>query len=110
MKIAFSSTGPGLEDLLDPRFARCRYYLVVDMARNETVPVENTSGMACTVRGTAAGNLVVGLQVDAVITGHIGRKASKTLREAGIRVYLGASGRISAALEDFKAGRLREAE
>jgi len=30
MKIAVSSTGPELDDLVDPRFGRCSYYVVVD--------------------------------------------------------------------------------
>lgn len=45
MKIAFSSTGPDLEDLLDPRFGRCRYYLIVDTEKNDALPVENKAGM-----------------------------------------------------------------
>lgn len=41
MKIAVSSTGPGLEDLVDPRFGRCRYYLIVDPETLEYEAVEN---------------------------------------------------------------------
>ncbi len=29
MKIAVSSTGPELQDLVDPRFGRCRYYHIL---------------------------------------------------------------------------------
>ncbi len=41
VKIAVSSTGPGLEDLVDPRFGRCRYYLIVDPETLEYEAVEN---------------------------------------------------------------------
>jgi len=47
--------------------------------------------------------------VDAVLTGHIGRKASAILRSAGVRIYLGASGRVGKAIDNFKAGQYTEA-
>jgi len=46
--------------------------------------------------------------VDCVVTGHIGRKATAALRNAGIRIFLGASGPVQSAIEAFKAGRLEE--
>ncbi len=46
--------------------------------------------------------------MDAVITGHIGRKASAALKGAGVRIFLGASGTVQSALDAFRAGRLEE--
>jgi len=47
MKIAISSTGPDLTDLVDPRFGRCRYYLFIDFdSRSDSQQikaVDNTS-------------------------------------------------------------------
>jgi predicted Fe-Mo cluster-binding NifX family protein len=51
---------------------------------------------------------VAGKSVDTVITGHIGRKATAALKEAGIRIFLGASGTVQSALDAFKAGKLEE--
>lgn len=45
MKIAISSTGPGLNDLVDPRFSRCRYYIFYDMNTGSYESKENTAGM-----------------------------------------------------------------
>ncbi len=59
-------------------------------------------------RGTATGNLVAGENINIVVTGHIGRKAAKVLLEAGVKIYLGASGKVKDALEDFKTGNLEE--
>ncbi|HQM92110.1 MAG TPA: NifB/NifX family molybdenum-iron cluster-binding protein [Syntrophales bacterium] len=59
-------------------------------------------------RGTAAGNQVAGKNVDAVITGHIGRKAADILIHAGVRIFLGASGTVQSALDAFKSGQLEE--
>ncbi len=45
MKIAVSSTGPGLQDLVDPRFSRCRFYLIYDLHTGRHESRENTAGM-----------------------------------------------------------------
>jgi len=46
--------------------------------------------------------------VAAVLTGHIGHKATKALQTAGVKIYVGASGPVQSALDAFKAGRLEE--
>jgi predicted Fe-Mo cluster-binding NifX family protein len=46
--------------------------------------------------------------VDAVLTGHIGRKASALLRATGIRIYLDVSGRVRKAIDNFKDGQYTE--
>jgi predicted Fe-Mo cluster-binding NifX family protein len=45
MKIAVSSTGPDLNDLVDPRFSRCRYYIFYDASTGLHVSTENSAGM-----------------------------------------------------------------
>jgi predicted Fe-Mo cluster-binding NifX family protein len=46
MKVAISSTGPDLMDLVDPRFSRCSFYVFWDMETNEHRAVENTGARA----------------------------------------------------------------
>jgi len=46
--------------------------------------------------------------VDAVLTGHIGRKATKALQTAGVKIYLGASGTLKSAIDAFSGGKLEE--
>jgi len=60
-------------------------------------------------RGTATGNLVAGKDVEAVITGHIGRKSTVVLKNAGIRLYIGAKGTVRDAIGCFRKGTLTEA-
>ncbi len=45
MKIAISSTGLGLNDLVDPRFSHCRYYIFYDSGTGSFESRENTAGM-----------------------------------------------------------------
>ena len=42
MRLAVSSTGPDIADLVDPRFGRCRYYCIVNTENDEFNAVENT--------------------------------------------------------------------
>jgi predicted Fe-Mo cluster-binding NifX family protein len=60
-------------------------------------------------RGTATGNLVAGKKVDAVVTGHIGRKSSGILKDAGVRILQGASGSVRDAVRMYRDGTLTEA-
>ncbi|MCX5834912.1 MAG: hypothetical protein NTV99_10475 [Deltaproteobacteria bacterium] len=46
MKIAISSTGPDLTDLVDPRFSRCSFYVFVDVETSEFQVIENTGARA----------------------------------------------------------------
>lgn len=57
----------------------------------------------------ATGNLVAGHNIDAVITGHIGRKATRILKEAHVKLYTGAKGTVKQAIEVFNEGKLEEA-
>ena len=45
MKIAVSSTGPELQDLVDPRFGRCRYYIIYDPGTGLYLAKSNTANM-----------------------------------------------------------------
>ncbi len=46
------------------------------------------------------------LNVEAVLTGHLGPNAFRALSAAGIKAYTGLQGTVGEAIEEFKAGRL----
>ena len=50
MKLAFSSAGTGIDDQIDPRFGRCRYFVIVD---SETMDFESFENMAAGASGGA---------------------------------------------------------
>jgi len=63
-----------------------------------------TSGGA----GIQAAQMVVNSGVNSVITGNLGPNAADTLAAAGLKTYLGVSGTVREALQQYKSGQLQE--
>ena len=86
-KIAITSEGPALDDLVDPRFGRAAGFVVVDLESMETRYIDNgqTQVMAQGA-GIQAAELMAGAGVSCVLTGFVGPKAFQALSAARIRV------------------------
>jgi predicted Fe-Mo cluster-binding NifX family protein len=108
MRVAVTSQGPDLGSQVDPRFGRCRYFVVVDTESGESTAHDNAQNLnAVQGAGIQAGRTVVDLGVSAVVTGNVGPKAFATLQAGDVEVYLGASGTVGQAIERFSAGQLQ---
>ena len=94
---------------VDPRFGRCRYFVIVDSETKELEVLDNQAAMTSGGAGIQAAQMVVNSGVDAVITGHLGPNAADTLTAAGLKTYLGVTGTVGEALQQYKAGHLQEA-
>ncbi len=105
MKIAVSATAPDLSAQVDPRFGRCRYFVIVDPDSMEFESIENSSASAGGGAGIAAAQLIVGKEVAAVLTGNCGPNAFSVLEAAGIKVMTGVSGTVQEAMASYKAGK-----
>lgn len=107
MKVAFSTSGKSIDDLVDPRFGRCLFFAVIDTGtRALTVYSNNSSGLQGSA-GIQAVQILVDKDVSAVITGHCGPNASLALHRAGIELYEGQGGiSINQAYEKFEKGLL----
>lgn len=109
MRIAISATGTSLDAEVDPRFGRCRHFVVADTETMEFEALENTSQAASGGAGIASAQVVAGKDVKAVLTGNCGPNAYQTLEAAGIQVITGVSGTVRDAIEGYKAGRFEAA-
>jgi predicted Fe-Mo cluster-binding NifX family protein len=108
MKIAVTSTGPGLDAPVDPRFGRAQYILVVDLESMDVEPIENPSVQASGGAGVETAQMVAATGAQAVLTGNVGPNAYYALSAAGLRVYVGASGTARQAIEAYSRGELQE--
>ena len=92
MKIAISAVGQTLDSEVDPRFGRCRYFVIVDPESMQFEAVENSSAMASGGAGISAAQMIAGKSVQAVLTGNCGPNVYQVLSGAGIQVITGVSG------------------
>jgi len=104
MKIAISSAGNDLDSQVDPRFGRCKYFVVVDPDTMEYEAFENSSA-ASGGAGIASGQFITGKGVDSLLTGNCGPNAFNVLEASGIKVITGVSGMIRDVVEGFKSGK-----
>jgi predicted Fe-Mo cluster-binding NifX family protein len=107
MRIAITSTGPTLDADVDPRFGRCRYFIVADPETREFEVIDNEHTMTSGGAGIASGQMIAGKGVKAVLTGNCGPNAHQVLTAAGIQLIAGVSGKIEDAVEAYKSGKLR---
>ena len=104
MKIAITSTGPKLEDKVDPRFGRCRYFILFDTDTNKFEAIENTGAQGMGGVGIQSGQMMSDKEVKIVLTGNCGPNAFSTLQAAGIEVITGAIGMVKEVIDKFKSG------
>ena len=86
MKIAVSSTGPTLDDTVEPRFGRCAYFLIVDPDSLDFEPIENPNIALGGGAGIQSAQLMANKGVSVVLTGNCGPNAFKTFGAAGVQV------------------------
>jgi len=109
MTIAISSMGRELSSMVDQRFGRARFFIVVDTETGDFTVHDNTQNLnAMQGAGIQSAKNVADLGVGAVISGNMGPKAFSTLQAVGIDMYTGASGTIQDAIDAFKAGTLQK--
>lgn len=110
MKVAVSALGGTRDSLVDQRFGRARWFVVVDTQTGECTCLDNGEGAGLSGgAGIQAAQAVAQSGAKAVITGHCGPKAFRALTAAGIKVYYAAGGTVSEVVEKFKRGELKEA-
>ncbi len=108
MKIAVSSDGDSLESMIDQRFGRCKYFIIVDTEnKEETKIVENQGAVQGHGAGIRAAQQLGEQNVKAVLTGQLGPNATNVLNQLGIQAYH-ASGTVNDAIEKFTDQKLEE--
>ena len=109
MKIAVTASDKSITSQLDPRFGRCRYFLIVDTDTMGSEAVENSSAEESGGAGIQSAKQVVDQGVAYVLTGNCGPNAHRTLTAAGVGVIVDCSGTVKEVVELFKAGELSTA-
>ena len=106
MKIAVTSTGPTLDDVVEARFGRCAYFLIIDPDTIEFEALPNPNISLGGGAGIQSAQLMADKGVSVVLTGNCGPNAFKTFGAAGIQVITGVSGQVRQAVQQYTAGAL----
>ena len=110
MIVAVTSQGTDLSSLIDIRFDLARYFIVLNTVSGEFTAHDNSQNRNGSRRAAIhAGESVVGMGVDAVITCSVDPEAFTALRAGNVKVHVGATGSVRKAVEQFEAGQLSRA-
>jgi len=104
MKICITSQGDNLDSQVDPRFGRCKYFIIVDPETMEFEAIENPNINAFGGAGTDSAQIIASKGVEIVLTGDVGPNASRALESAGIKVITGITGSVKDIIEKYKKG------
>ena len=108
MKVCVTSIGDNINSDVDPRFGRCKYFLIIDTDSMSVKSISNDCMMASGGAGIQAAQIVAKAGAEIVITGNIGPNAFQTLKAAGIKIITGVNGKIKEVVERYNQGELKE--
>ena len=108
MKICIPTVGNnGLDDTIGEHFGRVPTYTIINLDNDEVKVIPNTSQHTGGIGYPP--EIMVKEGVNAMVCRGLGRRAISMFEEFGIDVYIGATGTVKDAIEDFKQGRLQKA-
>lgn len=109
MKVCISSTGNNLESIIDPRFGRCPFFIIVDIQTEKFEAIPNPGANFGGGAGIAAAQLIASQNVEAIISGNFGPNAFEVLQSAKIKIYPGVFNlTVKQGIEKFKNNQLQE--
>lgn len=111
MKIAISSRSGKLTDPIDSRFGRASYFIIYNLEDDSYEVLENSQNLNATQgAGIQAAMNVINSDATALLTGHCGPKAFRTLATGEIAIYCDVKGSIEDAITSFKENKLTVAD
>lgn len=110
MRICITAEGKDLDSKVDPRFGRCKYFIIMDVDTMTLEAMNNPNIDSMGGAGIQSGQFIAEKQVKAVLTGNIGPNAFQTLQAAGVDVITGITGTVKEAVDKYKKGELKSTE
>ncbi len=107
MKICITSQGDNLESAIDPRFGRCRYFIIADIADDSFEAIANPNIDASGGAGIQSAQIAASKKAAVVLTGNVGPNAYQTLEAAGIPIITGVSGSVKEVVQRYKQGEFK---
>jgi predicted Fe-Mo cluster-binding NifX family protein len=111
MKVAISATGDTLDAVVDSRFGRCDWFLLIDSESMECEAIKNENADAPSGAGTSCAQLVLDKGVDAVISGRVGPNAHEVLKHGEVTILIAPqNSSVLEAIQKCKDNQLQRME
>jgi predicted Fe-Mo cluster-binding NifX family protein len=107
LKVCVTASEKSLDAQLDPRFGRCKYFIIIDPETLQFEAIDNTATAAMHGAGIQASQIVIEKGVETILTGNVGPNAYQVLSTAGIKIITGARGTIKEVIEKYKKGEFQ---
>lgn len=102
MKICVSSTGDNMNSILDQRFGRTAFFIIVDSETMDFKVIDNEAAKTSGGAGIMSSQKVVEEGTEVVITGNVGPNAMKVLKAANIKIIKGVPVSVKENVEKYK--------
>ncbi len=111
MKLAISAETGNISGPVDARFGRAKGFIIHDTATGKNDFIDNTQNLnSAQGAGIQSAKTIINAGADVLITGNVGPKAFSALNAAKIKIFTGAKGSASDAIQDYLKGHLVKAE
>ena len=101
MRVAISSRGKNLDSLLDPRFCKCKHFVIVEMGDMRFEAFDNGGRALGGEDCIQSAKFVASKGVKTVITGHCGPDVAEILSAARIEIFLENKRSVRDALNKY---------
>jgi predicted Fe-Mo cluster-binding NifX family protein len=108
MKIAVTATKPERDALLDKRFGRCGFFVIIDTQTDAWEAFPNPAQDASGGAGPQAAEFLASKGAECVISGDFGPNAHSALQAGGISMYKAPEGPVGKLIEEYLGGRLTQ--
>jgi len=88
MKICFTAKGATLESLMEERFGRAPYFILVESENGSFEATQNPFADGGGGVGPKAAQVLIANNVKALVSGQVGGNAREVLAAAGIAMYI----------------------
>lgn len=107
MKVCFTAKGTTLDALMEERFGRAPYFILVEIENGSFEAIQNPFADGGGGVGPRAAQILIANNVKALVSGQIGGNAQEVLAAAGISMYMDrAGGSVKDALDQFTKNML----
>jgi predicted Fe-Mo cluster-binding NifX family protein len=107
MKVCFTAKGTTLDTLMEERFGRSPYFIIVESGNGSFEAIKNPYADGGGGVGPKAAQVLIANSVKALVSGQVGGNAQEVLAAAGIATYTyRAGGPVKDALDQFTKNTL----